>query len=1255
MSDPLLTTDQPDYSPGSTATITAAGFGIGDDLNFQITVIDPATGTTLWSGPSWDLIEGSDGSGNGLITTNFFVTSDYANTTIKLTVTDMATGQVATDVFTDSPPPSWDTADGDPPERSAPGNVIDLTTANAVVGPANLPSVDTHGAVFEQATPPVSANGQFKAFLIIQEDGNENSQHGYNTAALDDHGHQLYPLDDKSLVGTASPIVNVNDLQTITVSGVDYYGFVLSINQDGSHPNLSLDSLQIFQSSHSDLTGTTSADANGKMSLDLGSDASLVYDLGNTEVKLDASLTSGNSHGDATVLIPVGDFDLSSGKPYIYLYSAFGQEDGFTTNGGFEQWSAIATAPTAPAPSISIDKEVSVDGGKTWFDIGTALDDPKLLHSAGADLQYRFIVTNTGNETLTGVTLTDNPAISALTAAVGDIGTLDPNKSVTITVNGDYADGYQLDTATVTGTGQTSGQSVQATDQADYTGELPGVTLDKGVSGDGTTYYQLGSDTTVPVILVGKPVYFEALVGNTNNDIAVTDAGVSDSNPSGTFSGPTTIAAGSSGNLYTGVSTTALADAHTDTATFSGTASDDGGHSSTWTASDTATYFGAAPAITIEKDVSVDGGTTWFDANNVTGPTLLASGVAPQFQYIVTNTGNVDLTNIAVTDDVLGSIGSIASLGAGKSTTLTATGTWGSGQQTNTGEAKGTFTDSVGNSANLDVTDPAHYFGAAPAITIEKDVSVDGGKTWFDANSATGPTLLASGAAPEFQYIVKNTGNVDLTNIAVTDDKLGNIGTITTLAAGDSATLTATGTWAAGQQTNTGEATDTFTDSAGNSAKLDVTDPANYFGATQGLTIDKQVSIDGGATWHDVGSATDNPYALVGSTVEFRVVVTNTSNLLDETIGVTDNNPAGTFTFGGASSVTLHAGASATSDVLTTTAVLGSNTDTATATGTETDSAGDIGTVKVSDTATYVGLKPDLQSEYLTKGFWSNHVFTYDGDGADKIGDNWWSGTAAPKSNPYGNEGQLYFSSTSTKDVISQSSDLNLNKTYVVLGDTNLDGSANDGHDLQLKIADAATLMTTSTTGDARIILASQAYASQLNDYNLHGEPNGLLEAAVKWLTTSSDPLASHQLTGGSVDGGDGTLTAGTDYNVTKGVFSFTGSPLSSSSHAWQTMVNVDDLGSVTASSGSPITTEDGVTHTSGTFEKWVTADGNGLANALTAFNQGQLVLLSDGVTPNDIVAWYNGTSYVDIHHNDPGAFWATLNGHVGGVGIGYV
>jgi hypothetical protein len=47
----------------------------------------------------------------------------------------------------------------------------------------------------------------------------------------------------------------------------------------------------------------------------------------------------------------------------------------------------------------------------------------------------------------------------------------------------------------------------------------------------------------------------------------------------------------------------------------------------------------------VEKYVSIDGGANWVDADLATGP-YLSSGTDPQFKFVVTNTGNVDLANV---------------------------------------------------------------------------------------------------------------------------------------------------------------------------------------------------------------------------------------------------------------------------------------------------------------------------------------------------------------------------------------------------------------------------------------------------------------------------------------------------------------------------------------------------------------------------------------------------------------------------------
>ena len=74
----------------------------------------------------------------------------------------------------------------------------------------------------------------------------------------------------------------------------------------------------------------------------------------------------------------------------------------------------------------------------------------------------------------------------------------------------------------------------------------------------------------------------------------------------------------------------------------------------------------AGPSILITKFVSVDNGVTWYDANTAPGP-YLPSGVTPLFRFLVTNNGTVPLSNIQVTDSVLGLIGTLESLASGES------------------------------------------------------------------------------------------------------------------------------------------------------------------------------------------------------------------------------------------------------------------------------------------------------------------------------------------------------------------------------------------------------------------------------------------------------------------------------------------------------------------------------------------------------------------------------------------------------------
>jgi len=111
-----------------------------------------------------------------------------------------------------------------------------------------------------------------------------------------------------------------------------------------------------------------------------------------------------------------------------------------------------------------------------------------------------------------------------------------------------------------------------------------------------------------------------------------------------------------------------------------------------------------------------------------------------------------------------------------------------------------------------------------PEITlVAKEVSADG-TTWYDADVSPGPNIPV-GAAVYWRYIVQNTGNVALTDITVTDDKIGTVCSGITLNPGDSTTCTGTGVAIAGQYGNIGTVTGYYEATAYTDS-----DPSHYYG-----------------------------------------------------------------------------------------------------------------------------------------------------------------------------------------------------------------------------------------------------------------------------------------------------------------------------------------------------------------------------------------------------------------------------------------
>ena len=168
-----------------------------------------------------------------------------------------------------------------------------------------------------------------------------------------------------------------------------------------------------------------------------------------------------------------------------------------------------------------------------------------------------------------------------------------------------------------------------------------------------------------------------------------------------------------------------------------------------------------------------------FDILKVADILTAQVGDVLTYTYTATNTGSVALTDLSVSDDKLGPI-TLASttLAPGESTTGTATYTVTAadvgGAITNL--ATGTATDPEGDpipgTPDEETVDTA-------GITIVKTVDLDS---------------VTVGDIATYTFVITNVGNVTLTDIALTDDKIGPITLpTTTLAAGES--MTATGTY----------------------------------------------------------------------------------------------------------------------------------------------------------------------------------------------------------------------------------------------------------------------------------------------------------------------------------------------------------------------------------------------------------------------------------------------------------------------------
>jgi len=284
--------------------------------------------------------------------------------------------------------------------------------------------------------------------------------------------------------------------------------------------------------------------------------------------------------------------------------------------------------------------------------------------------------------------------------------------------------------------------------------------------------------------------------------------------------------------------------------------------------------FHPRPDLAITKGVSLTNGSGYVASVTTT------VGTTVFYRIHVSNTGNVPLTGVTLTDSLF----DLVAKGCTIPTTLAVDASFNCdysstavvGTTTNTATADSNQTDSVSASATVIVA-------AAPGLAITKGVSL----------SAAGPfvaslTGLLTGTTVHYQITVANTGNVALTSVQLADDHyaLVSLGcTIpTSLAVGASFTCSYSATAPDGTTKNTATASATYVEQTVSPVQASATIVAR----ASILTVAKAVAGNTNGT----DPILDVPSAKVGDTLTFTLTYTLGSGPVTNAV-ITDVLPQG--------------------------------------------------------------------------------------------------------------------------------------------------------------------------------------------------------------------------------------------------------------------------------------------------------------------------------------------------------------------------
>ena len=534
---------------------------------------------------------------------------------------------------------------------------------------------------------------------------------------------------------------------------------------------------------------------------------------------------------------------------------------------------ATATVTATQSPAIALTKAAN----------------PTTYFQAGQVIAYTYMVTNTGNVTLTApVTIADDKTTVTCPATL-----LAPGASETCTATytitqADVTAGHVTNHATATTT--YNGSPVNSNQATTTVTAVPPPPISLTKAANPTTYDH-----------VGQVIAYTYTVTNTGTLSFTAPVTVSDDKT--TVTCPSTLLAAGASEMCTATYTITQADL-------------DAGH-----------VTNHATATTVYNGSPVTSGPATTTVTAVQSPSLSLTktpnpttydhvGQTITYTYTVTNTGNVTLTApVTVTDDKTTVTCPATLLAPGASVTCSATYTitqadLDAGHVTNHATAKTTFSGSPVNSNQATTTVTATQ---SPSLSLVK--------------TANPMTYDHVGQVITYTYVVKNTGNVTFTApVTIADNKTTVTCPSTLLAPGASLTCSATYTITqadldAGHVTNAATASTTFSGQPVHSNQSTVTvtatqspslslaksaNPTTYSAAGQTITYSYVVKNTGNVTFTAPVTLADDktkvtcPSTLLAPGASETCTATYTTTAADVSAGQVTNHATATTVFGGA-------------------------------------------------------------------------------------------------------------------------------------------------------------------------------------------------------------------------------------------------------------------------------------------------------------------------------------------------------------------